>query len=538
MAKQHIDIEKIFEDSFDDFAPKTSKKFDKKMASHIGLSAAVGLANSANLANTASLAKTGGLAKAALIKSTAIIKTFGIIKTVAIIAAVSTTTVCVVNIVEDEKETNNKNIHILEERNERKDLCNLDIMVSKTIHLFDTEVYTEPNYSDLLNSKERNCHIGLIDSKYERDEAQQQLAMNLTEKELNSIENNRDNNLAKENINTKQSSTPLYKEEEESMQNNNSFNKQLSVNNSNETLPNHDKQIEEREALENIEAKFSFAYYNGPKADTIISKNDLVLNTDIPENSSEKNFKNSYQLLAGLHFMPFSYSNLAESKALINDTISTLHIQESSKLSYQFGFDFRLQKKKNPWFIDIGINYQIMKEDIDYYFKRDYLAESLTYWTFDSTTYYIINPPNIDTILNIDSTYYPHWIKGEKSQKNTNSYQYLNIPIMIGYEFYPSGKKYTLEFSTGIAMALHQKSIGYFYNDYGQIINYEDVQLKPAINWYYLASFGINFHIKKTTFFMQPSIKYQLNTENLKNQPIGNKYFIYGIKFGLRFKLF
>ena len=211
MAKQHIDIEKIFENGFDDFAPKTSEHFDKKMASHIGLSAAAGLSSSANLANTTSLAKTGGLAKAALLKSVAIIKTIGIVKTVAIIATVSTITVFVVNVVEDKQESKNKTTQCLEERNEKMESSNLGIMEAKTIHLLDSESFMEPYDAQFLHSKERNCSIGMIDSKYEADETQQELTMDLDKKEADGLDTRAAISLSGKNSNIQASSILVSK---------------------------------------------------------------------------------------------------------------------------------------------------------------------------------------------------------------------------------------------------------------------------------------------------------------------------------------
>ncbi|NOR87940.1 MAG: hypothetical protein GQ527_10050, partial [Bacteroidales bacterium] len=72
-----------------------------------------------------------------------------------------------------------------------------------------------------------------------------------------------------------------------------------------------------------------------------------------------------------------------------------------------------------------------------------------------------------------------------------------------------------------------------------QIINYSSVDVKPILSWSLLLNTTINYEFKKgNTLFIRPSFQYQLDKTDMINQPQQRKYFVYGLNFGYRIRIF
>jgi len=240
-----------------------------------------------------------------------------------------------------------------------------------------------------------------------------------------------------------------------------------------------------------------------------------------------------------LYFMPCLFQNTLKPKMPSSDTVVSSTVKETPQLSYQISLGFRLQKKNKPWFVQTGLNYQNFKEKVDYSFKREYIDYDLSYWDYDSIFEYHIDPPVFDTVLvGVDSTYIEHWDKTENTKQHVNSYTYLSIPVLIGYDFYKPGKRFSFQTSLGIMMAFSLQNNGYLYNEYGQIINYQSQEIKPFISWGIVVNATFNYNIKKSTLFVRPSLQYQLNNQTVFGQLQQRKYIVYGFSFGMRMKIF
>ncbi len=534
MTKQQLDVEKLFGQSFDDFAPKTSSRFNTKMAKRLGLASVFGFAISS------SLAKAVAAFKAIAFETIGFMKTVGIVKSIAVVTVVSTTiaTPLINKKMEKANEEAKKQTILLEKRKAnhghlpmlemKTTFINLTDLISENMIANDELIHHHALHNELVPKHTYRDHIQLagIASKETKSLAEDgddhhvssQLVINSTkENTIDKTKNIREENSKMASVDNDGSNTDI---------------KKSIIRKQNTTLFSRDISSE-KEVVSYIKSKTDIALKINKEATNSIYINDLQLTVDIPEESSNKNFFSDVHLFGEIHFMPFSYHNLSTIKPLTNDTIVNQFIQESPQLSYQFGFDIRMQKEQNPWFVNLGINYQRVSEQVDYYF----VEKTIGYWDYDTTSYYVINPPFVDTILNVDSAYMVQWEGKENSIIHTNSYHYLNVPIKFGYEFFRK-KKFSLQVSTGIEMAVRVGNSGYIYNSSGQIIDYADANINPSIDWYYLASFGLNYQMNKTTLFILPSIKYQLNTRKTNPYPKEHKYFIYGLKFGIRFKLF
>ena len=489
MDKRNENIEDIFGKGFEDFKPKTSKKFDKKMIANIG----VPLVGSLTFAATA---------KAIFSQFAAWVKILGVTKALLIVMVTIAVAIAMfVTVDSDGKMLNTmvladdeiSQIYINEEEKNPIALMSgnsLDEQKKENEEINDLIIEETTNESKLINSQKDYFNvIPVIQEEVIEEDAER-------EEQLTAI------------------ATPDDSYEDASI----------------DEIP---KGIQSRTAFGTL--------INAP--DSLAKRDDEQLipqeATDFEAMERNEIFKlSNYHKYGDVYFMPFMFRNSFSDQLVNSDSVIEQYISETPQLSFLFGFDFHLQHKQRPWFLNVGLNYQIIKENVDYHFKIAYDGKVPSYWEYDSTYYIIVNPPNIDTIYAVDSTYQDHWTREEAYKSNSNTYQYLNIPLLVGFNFLKKRSKVNVELATGIALALRMKSSGYLYNDFGEIINYDDVELKPVVDWYYLANVGIYYKQTHLTMFLQPSIKYQLNKTYIDHSSLKRKYFIYGLRFGVRIKLF
>lgn len=235
----------------------------------------------------------------------------------------------------------------------------------------------------------------------------------------------------------------------------------------------------------------------------------------------------------------FTFNNRLTSQLPSNDTIISSAINVQPQLSYGFGLDFQLMNKQRPLFIQLGIHYQNYREKVDYQFIREYIDHEKSYWDCDSIFEYHINPPFFDTILaRIDSNYMEYVVRNEYSKKHINTYQYLSIPLMIGYQIDRLYSPFKFEFSVGMNLAVLLRNQGYYYNNDGYIIDFTSHSTSVFLQYNMMAQIGIYYQWRNINLFARPYFQYQLN-KNEWNPPLqGRKYLVYGLNFGLRFKMF
>ncbi len=256
-----------------------------------------------------------------------------------------------------------------------------------------------------------------------------------------------------------------------------------------------------------------------------------------------------------IHAGGFMFNNAANSPTLYSDSLTSTNYTQAPQLSYDFGVGVQLKLKDKPWLLYTGIDYQVFKEKIDYNWTQSFEDSELSHWNYDSTfnieqvidTFFIIIDTNqfvIDTIFtqdtvlaNIDSTYNKVMSSNEENKKYTNTYTYLNIPLMIGYEFQTNNKNWNFQVLGGAAIAINLSNDGYYYTKDGGIQEYSG-KVNPSLTWKLMAAANVNYQWKKWQFYIQPEFQYQLNESEIPNQPIRRQYQLYKIKAGIRFKIF
>lgn len=239
-----------------------------------------------------------------------------------------------------------------------------------------------------------------------------------------------------------------------------------------------------------------------------------------------------------LGFAPIYFNNMAAPYEPENDTVTVFITNKKPKASYDFGLEFLFKPVDSDWSIKIGVHYQQLNEEIDYYFLREYEDEALSHWQYDSIFEYHIDPPIHDTILvGVDSSYYEHWETEENQKKHVNQYTYLSIPLLIGYQIEFPNNRFKVNVLAGANMSILLQNEGYYYNTDGYIIPYEKKQ-KAVINWALSAQMSVYYQWKKMAVYAKPSLQFQMKEKVLDNSFERRQYVIYGFEFGINIKLF
>lgn len=277
----------------------------------------------------------------------------------------------------------------------------------------------------------------------------------------------------------------------------------------------------------------------------------------IANSGSDANNKKSILLggYVGLQFAPIIWQNNSDLVSPKLDTNYTYLLNHSPKLSYEFGWSFQLHHQKLPLFLQLGMDYQVLKEEVDFQLNHTFVDPALSYWSYDSSyiypeildTFYIIIDDDhfvidsiftIDTVLsNVDSLYHPVNSTEKKSKKQINSYRYIHIPLLLGYQFESRNKKWSYQIMAGPSVSINLKNEGFYYNNSGDFEEYSG-KVIPSMVWNFYAAANINYRWKKWQIFAQPEFQYQLNESELNFQTTQRKYQFYKLKLGIRYQIF
>lgn len=237
-------------------------------------------------------------------------------------------------------------------------------------------------------------------------------------------------------------------------------------------------------------------------------------------------------------FAPIYFKNMAVAYEPENDTVTVFITNKKPKASYDFGLEFLFKPTDGDWSIKTGLHYQQLNEEIDYYFQREYVDEELSHWQYDSIFEYHIDPPIHDTILvGVDSSYYEHLVLEENQKKHINQYTYLSIPLLIGYQIDLPSNRFKVNVLAGVNMSILLQSQGYYYDTDGYILSYPNNQ-KALINWALSAQVSVCYEWKKMSLYAKPSLQFQMKEKALDDYFERRQYVIYGLEFGINFKLF
>jgi hypothetical protein len=145
----------------------------------------------------------------------------------------------------------------------------------------------------------------------------------------------------------------------------------------------------------------------------------------------------------------------------------------------------------------------------------------------------------IDTIKNSDGTFTitRDTTYGAVHFNKINSYKYLGIPLILGYEL--KYKKHSFGLNAGVIINLLLKKKGCIMNKDGEIDDIgasEDLIFRNRTGASLYSSLIYAYSMSdQFAFFVEPRFTYDLFPITNKNYILKQKYFTYGVSFGGRF---
>lgn len=526
------DIEQIFKEGFEDYKAKPNTRLDTKMAAMIGISSASGAsgagssaagstaigASGTGLGSVSSVVGTsgkigllskgfsiiGGVAKIVVIKIGLLAKSLGIVKTIVAIAVIGGGATLVIDEITENTEAN-------------------DLRNDQTCH-----------QTTMINDSNRVLSQNMI--KLVADHQLLTESDDLFEENSLLIQKNgesEDQFLPSEDIDRDEANLLIASSDKYAI---NAVNKKAVVEI--EKAADAHNQVD---FLQEIQAK-RMELFLIPSS-RIPEKSGAKLMAPVPQplgmNTLEKGFYlPNYDITANISVMPMMSRQVFQN-GFQNDSITSHEFKYSSQLSWQIGAALRIQKKRSPWFMQLGLNYMNIQQKSESNYNQEYIDYGQSYWNTDTIHYDIyINPPNIDTILEIDSNFMAYWIRNKHDYTSVNSFQLLEIPLKIGYQYHSFTKKWSLEAGAGLSVALILNSKGNTYNSSGEMIDFSGAQLQPKIQFFTMGHVAFNYHFNRFTVFLMPTVKYQISRIGYQYSSENNQFFLFGTQIGVRFKLF
>ena len=199
----------------------------------------------------------------------------------------------------------------------------------------------------------------------------------------------------------------------------------------------------------------------------------------------------------------------------------------------------------NKFSLSTGISTASLGEKIDYndihenymVYDSNFIDTVCNIGTFH-VPYYDINTNQMDTAiysLMMDTSYWVNESYEEESVNNynvQNRYTYLNIPLMIGYQFKINKINIGLRAGGAVGFRINNNN-GMYYNS--NIQGLHSFKAKKTIyNIVTTASFGYQF--KNIEMFIEP--RYWLNlTNSILKSDIDHKYHVLGLNIGVSLKI-
>ncbi|MFC1734155.1 hypothetical protein ACFL6I_27955, partial [candidate division KSB1 bacterium] len=244
-------------------------------------------------------------------------------------------------------------------------------------------------------------------------------------------------------------------------------------------------------------------------------------------------------------------NNNLESQPGYDTHISIRQNNEDNILTPSYNLNFRYTKGRVS--VITGLNYCSYGEKTNYsIFHQQYDTISFLlkindiYWEYDTITFYqdpnnpgvwfpILSPQSHDTTYSI-------WTEkdtvrsSERKYENRNIYSYVEIPVLIGYNWYY--KRFGFELAGGISFGFLSKSSGYVLdlNNLSVVENSSSELPLNKTNLNYLLVGNITYIMRKRlSLLIQLHYKQQISSLYTSDHPVEQKYNTYNINAGIRY---
>ncbi len=254
-----------------------------------------------------------------------------------------------------------------------------------------------------------------------------------------------------------------------------------------------------------------------------------------------------------VHWSPFIWSNNARNTSPSLDQTYTYDLKDKALFSYETGIALQLHRQNLPVFFELGVNYQSLRENIDYNIQHTFEDSTKSYWQYNSvldikldTICVVVDSIHFEidtifmrdtTVIYTDSTYVPFIASDEKTKVYTNTYRYLNIPLLLGYQFHTNNTRWKFQVLAGVSIGINLHNKGWYYTKAGVYRKYAE-KVYPSIAWSLYAASNVSYQWKKWLLFVQPEFQYQWHESSLDAQMPRRKYQFYKLRMGIRYKLF
>ena len=185
-------------------------------------------------------------------------------------------------------------------------------------------------------------------------------------------------------------------------------------------------------------------------------------------------------------------------------------------------------KNKSGFFISTGINYTLIDERFTsrdsaelVSSKNNAVVQEITESDGSKTT--IRSQKDVVQFIQWDKVIY-------------NYYHFIDIPVSIGYAF--GNNKWNFEVSSGISydIAFFKRGQIIGLDNYPVDISKDKALFKSSAGLNFISNMKVLYNSDKYTFYFEPNIKYNIQSITKKSNPLEQKYLIYGIKLGSRFR--
>ncbi len=151
--------------------------------------------------------------------------------------------------------------------------------------------------------------------------------------------------------------------------------------------------------------------------------------------------------------------------------------------------------------------------------------------TFDSTEQGIIPTYHTKTVEVFDT------LNHLSLYKTKNSYAYLQIPVLFGYEFRGRHLSFNVKAGPCLSIMMYEHIPELVLPEDMRILNIEG-ETRIKTNWQIVTSFGMSYQLnKRLEIALEPTLRYYLNSP-YEGKIITNKHpFTFGLRIGLLFKL-
>lgn len=207
---------------------------------------------------------------------------------------------------------------------------------------------------------------------------------------------------------------------------------------------------------------------------------------------------------------------------------------ESNKPGVSLGVDLRLHIKN--WIISTGLAYSVYNQSRSYKYNYEEYSPEDSYYDYDTTWAWFFDPPDIGIpiMTGVDSTWVDVYNSMVIDNSGTNQMKYFEIPIMVGYTI--NSNLFAFEINAGVSggFLVYSDVKVPDFNNPDDIVTVEQMN-STILNFVANASFY--YHIsRRTSLFVSPYYKQNLNSVFSVDYPVNQKLKTYGLNFGINMR--